>query len=279
MQLYTIDTGFFKLDGGAMFGIVPKTIWHKLNPADANNMCTWAMRCLLIEAGNRLILIDTGIGNKQDDRFFRHFYLHGEDTLKKSIARAGFTPEEVTDVILTHLHFDHCGGAVELRAGKPSLTFPKATYWSHSEHWQWALHPNPREKNSFLKENILPIQESQQLSFIDQGHSFSELVISFVTVSGHTEKQLVPTIRYKERTLVYLADLIPSSAHLPLPYILSYDVQPLLTLAEKENMLKEALENEYVLMFEHDPSVECCTVKQTLKGIRVNETFPLSNMG
>ena len=182
MQLHSIDTGFFKLDGGAMFGIVPKTIWHKINPADENNMCTWAMRCLLIETGNRLILIDTGIGDKQDDKFFRYFYLHGEDTLEKSIRKKGYSPEEVTDVILSHLHFDHCGGAVKLKDGKPTLTFPNAKYWSHSEHWEWALQPNAKEKNSFLQENILPIQESGHLNFINQENDFADLGISFITV-------------------------------------------------------------------------------------------------
>jgi len=276
MQLHAIDTGFFKLDGGAMFGIVPKTIWNKINPADENNMCTWAMRCLLIEMGNRLILVDTGIGNKQDDKFFQYFYLHGGDTLEKSIRSKGYSPEEVTDVILTHLHFDHCGGAVKLENGKPTLSFPNAKYWSHSEHWAWALNPNPREKNSFLKDNILPIQESGHLNFINQENDFADLGISFITVSGHTEKQLVPKIQYKNKTLVYLADLMPSVGHLPIPYVLSYDVQPLLTLQEKEQMLQEALKNEYIFMFEHDPKVECCTVQQTARGIREQETFPLA---
>lgn len=278
MQLHAIDTGFFKLDGGAMFGIVPKTIWHKINPADENNMCTWAMRCLLIETGNRLILIDTGIGDKQNDKFFQYFYLHGEDTLEKSIRKKGYAPEDVTEVILTHLHFDHCGGAVKLQDGKPILTFPNAKYWSYTEHWEWALNPNAKEKNSFLKDNILPIQESGHLSFVNQENDFAGLGISFITVNGHTEKQLVPKIQYKGKTVVYLADLIPSMGHLPIPYVLSYDVQPLLTLKEKRSMLEEGLKNEYIFMFEHDPNVECCTVQQTARGIRENEIFPLSDI-
>ncbi|TDX00155.1 MBL fold metallo-hydrolase [Dinghuibacter silviterrae] len=270
MRLYTLDTGFFKLDGGAMFGVVPKTIWNKTNPADTNNLCTWAMRCLLVEEGDRLIVIDTGIGTKQDERFFSHYYLHGDATLEKSLAAHGFTPNDVTDVFLTHLHFDHCGGAV-LPGGK--LAFPKATYWSNETHWNWAVHPNDREKASFLRENILPIQESGQLRFLDAGAPFQVRL-----VGGHTAAMMLPQIEYKGRTLVYMADLLPSVGHLPLPYVMAYDMFPLTTLQEKKAFLEEAVENQYILYFEHDPVNECCTLGRTEKGIRAVETFALKDL-
>ncbi|TKK64321.1 MBL fold metallo-hydrolase [Ilyomonas limi] len=297
MKLYTINTGFFKLDGGAMFGVVPKTIWNKLNPADDNNLCTWAMRCLLIEDEERLILVDTGIGNKQSEKFFSHYYLHGDDTLKKSLAAHGFSKEDITDVFLTHLHFDHCGGAIERVGDKLLPAFKNATYWSNKKHWQWATEPNAREKASFLKDNFLPIQESGQLKFIQEpeqsenkregwssygllrtlGSYFNNnIFIRFA--NGHTEAMMLPVINYNGKTIVYMADLLPSTAHIPLPYVMAYDMFPLTTLQEKEGFLNEALRNNYVLYFEHDPHIECCTLEQTEKGIRVKNTFQLSEI-
>ena len=275
MKLHTIHTGNFKLDGGAMFGVVPKVIWHKTNPADDKNLCTWAMRCLLIEADNRLVLIDCGIGNKQSEKFFSHYYLHGDDSLEKSLQRAGFSSEDITDVFLTHLHFDHCGGAVKNLQG--DLTFRNARYWSNQEHWQWAINPNSREKASFLKENLLPIQDSGQLAWVDLAKGRWDL-FNIITVDGHTEKQMLPKIPYKGRTLVFMADLLPSIGHIPVPYVMAYDVRPLLTLEEKAVFLQEAADKQYVLFFEHDPVVECCTVKHTEKGVRLDQVFKLSDL-
>ncbi len=278
MKLYTIDTGLFKLDGGAMFGVVPKSIWNKLNPADENNLCTWAMRCLLIEEKERLILIDTGIGNKQSEKFFSHYYLHGNDTLEKSLAKYNFTKNDITDVFLTHLHFDHVGGAVEKAGDKLSLAFPNANYWSNEEHWQWAIHPNAREKASFLPENILPLKESGRLHFIDPLHAAFSPYMDVKFAYGHTKAMMLPMISFAGRKLVYMADLLPSVAHIPLPYVMSYDMFPITTLTEKEAFLKEAADNDYVLFLEHDPTIECCTLQQTEKGIRVKDTFPLSQI-
>jgi glyoxylase-like metal-dependent hydrolase (beta-lactamase superfamily II) len=279
LNLHTIDTGLFKLDGGAMFGVVPKTIWNKTNPADENNLCTWAMRCLLVEDGDRLTLIDTGIGNKQSEKFFSHYYLHGDASLDSSLKSLGFHRDDITDVFLTHLHFDHVGGAVA-REGESLLpAFKNATYWSNPKHWDWAVNPNEREKASFFKENIIPIEESGQLKFIDttDGVNFSnDFDVRFV--SGHTESMMLPLINYKGRKILYMADLLPSTGHLPIPYVMGYDMFPLTTLAEKKLFLNEALENEYVLYFEHDPINECCTLQQTEKGIRVKETFKLSEL-
>lgn len=276
MQLYSINTGHFKLDGGAMFGVVPKSIWNKINPADENNMCSWAMRCLLVQDGNRLILIDNGMGNKQDDKFFGYYYLHGNDTLDKSLAKHGFHRDDITDVFLTHLHFDHCGGSIIYNSDRTKLTpaFKNATYWTHPKHWDWAINPNPREKASFLKENILPIQESGQLKFID---STQGLIPGFKIqeVFGHTEAMMLPIIQYKNTTIAFMAELIPSAGHIPIPYVMGYDMRPLNTLQEKEMMLKQALENNYVLFFEHDPSIECCTLNRTERGIRMDKQFDL----
>lgn len=279
MQLYTIDTELFKLDGGAMFGVVPKSLWNKVNPADENNMCTWAMRLLLIEDGNRLILIDTGIGNKQDDKFFSYYYLNDENTLDKSLAKKGFHRDDITDVILTHLHFDHCGGAIMRDGDKLIPAFKNAAFWSNVEHWKWATEPNAREKASFLKENILPIKESGRLKFIEvkEGISFNDN-ISIRFVNGHTKAMMLPQIKYKGKTLVYVADLFPGNFHIPLPWVMAYDMFPLTTLQEKEIFLNEALKNNYVLYFEHDPKIECCTLKQTERGIRVDKTFQLSEL-
>lgn len=279
MKLYTIETGFFKLDGGAMFGVVPKSIWQKTNPADANNMCTWAMRSLLIEDGNRLILIDNGIGNKQDDKFFSHYYLHGDDNLDKSLAAKGFSRSDITDVFLTHLHFDHCGGAIEREGEKLVPAFKNAVYWSNEQHWEWAIHPNAREKASFLKENILPIQESGQLKFIPtQNNVKFHQDINIRFAYGHTDAMMLPQLQYKDKTIVYMADLLPSTGHIPLPYVMAYDMFPLQTLKEKKDFLEEAAQNEYILFLEHDPVNECCTVQQTEKGIRLKDTLRLSDI-
>jgi len=279
MKLHTIDTGFFKLDGGAMFGVVPKAIWNKTNPADENNMCTWAMRCLLVEDGDRLILIDTGIGNKQDQKFFSYYYLHGDANMDKSLATKGFHRDDITDVFLTHLHFDHVGGAVIRDGEKLVPAFKNATYWSNENHWEWAVNPNDREKASFLKENILPIQESGQLKFIagDDGVQFTQ-DFSIKFAYGHTEAMMLPLINYKGKQVLYMADLLPSVGHLPMPYVMAYDMFPLKTLTEKKIVLTEALEKEYILYLEHDPINECCTLQQTEKGIRLGDTFKLSEL-
>ena len=279
MNLYTIDTGFFKLDGGAMFGVVPKTIWQKTNPADANNLCTWAMRCLLIEDEGRLILVDTGIGNKQDEKFFSHYFLHGDATLDSSLAKLGFHRNDITDVFLTHLHFDHVGGAIIREGDKLLPAFKNAIYWSNEKHWDWAVNPNEREKASFLKENILPIQESGQLKFIEpqDGVNFTDN-ISVKFTYGHTDAMMLPLINYKGRQVLYMADLLPSVGHLPLPYVMAYDMFPLKTLNEKKKILTEALEKQYILYLEHDPVNECCTLQQTEKGIRMAEAFTLESV-
>lgn len=279
MILHTIDTGLFKLDGGAMFGVVPKSIWKKTNPADDNNMCSWAMRCLLIEDGNRLILVDTGIGDKQDDKFLRHYYLHGDDTLDKSLAAKGFSRNDITDVFLTHLHFDHCGGAIVRKGDQLVPAFQNAVYWSNEQHWEWAVNPNEREKASFLKENIMPVQESGQLKFVEtkQGTEFTDgFNVRFAF--GHTDAMMLPQLNYKGHTIIYAADLLPSTGHIPLPYVMSYDMFPLQTLKEKKEFLTEAAANQYILYLEHDVVNECCTVEQTEKGIRLKDTFKLSDL-
>jgi glyoxylase-like metal-dependent hydrolase (beta-lactamase superfamily II) len=279
MNLYTIDTGFFKLDGGAMFGVVPKTIWQKTNPADANNMCTWAMRCLLVEDAGRLILIDTGIGNKQSEKFFSYYFLHGDATMDSSLAKHGFHRDDITDVFLTHLHFDHVGGAVARNGEILEPAFKNATYWNNPNHWNWAVHPNEREKASFLTENIMPIQESGQLKMVEvkDGVQFTDN-ISLRFVSGHTDAMMLPLINYKKKQILYMADLLPSVGHLPIPYVMGYDVQPLITMEERKKYWAEALEKEYILYLEHDPLNECCTLQQTEKGVRVKETFRLDEI-
>ncbi len=278
MNIYTINTGFFKLDGGAMFGVVPKSIWNKLNPADENNMCTWAMRCLLIEVGNRLILIDNGIGDKQDEKFFSHYYLHGDDTLDKSLEKHGFHRNDITDVILTHLHFDHCGGSITRENNLLVPAFKNAVYWSNQRHWKWATEPNEREKASFLRENILPIQESGQLKFIETGADDFPKNIIIRQAFGHTDAMMLPQITYKDKTILFMADLLPSAAHIPLPYVMGYDMFPLTTLNEKKSFLTEALQNNYVLFFEHDPLIESGTLVMTEKGIRLGEKFRLNEL-
>lgn len=280
MKLFTIDAGYFKLDGGAMFGVVPKSIWNKLNPADENNMCTWALRCLLIEVNNKRILIDTGMGNKQDAKFFSHYCIHGDETLETSLAKHGFTKDDVTDVLLTHLHFDHCGGSIVREGDQLVPAFKNATYWSNQQHWKWSTQPNDREKASFLKENILPIQENARLKFaeVKDGTSIIDDTITLKFTFGHTDAMMLPVINFNSRTIVYMADLLPSAAHLPLPYVMGYDMFPLTTLNEKKAFLQEALENNYILYFEHDPKVECCNLQMTEKGIRVKGTFTLEEL-
>jgi len=280
MKLYTINAGYFKLDGGAMFGVVPKSMWNKLNRADENNMCNWAMRCLLIEEGNKLILIDTGMGDKQDAKFFDRYYLHGDDSLEKSLAANGFSKDDITDVILTHLHFDHCGGAIVRQGDKLVPAFKNATYWSNQQHWDWAIDPNDREKASFLKENILPIQQSGQLKFVVPNAVQSNILpeLTFKYAFGHTDAMMLPVIQYKNKTIVYMADLLPSPAHIPLPYVMAYDMFPMKTLNEKKIFLSEAEQNGYILFFEHDPTIECCTLQLTEKGIRVKDIFKLEDI-
>lgn len=287
MQLHTIDTGFFKLDGGAMFGVVPKSMWCKFNPPDDNNMCTWAMRCLLVEDGNRLILVDNGIGDKQDAKFFGHYYLHGSDTLEKSLNKKGFSKNDVTDVFLSHLHFDHCGGSIIRNGNKLETAFKNATYWSHTDHWKWATQPNAREKASFLKENILPIQESGQLKFVTSTGSIkagqTEVITAsdfsathqIVVVRGHTDAMMLPVFNYKNKNVAFVADLFPCVGHLPIPYVMAYDTRPLITLNEKGDFLNHAISNNYVLFFEHDPVNECCSLAKTEKGIRSEGVFKL----
>lgn len=295
MKLYSINTGYFKLDGGAMFGVVPKSIWNKLNPSDENNLCNWAMRCLLIVEGDKKILIDTGIGDKQDAKFFGHYYLNGTDSLEKSLAQYGFTADDITDVVHTHLHFDHCGGSIiRNEAGELVPAFKNATYWSNATHWQWATEPNEREKASFLKDNILPIYESGRLKWISGGAApaitnggiplervGSGIIpaLSFLFVHGHTAAMMLPVIAYKPgHVLVFMADLLPASAHIPLPYVMGYDMFPLTTLFEKKSFLTEAYTNNYTLFFEHDPVNECCNLQLTDKGIRVKDNFSLSTL-
>jgi len=279
MNLYSIHTGNFKLDGGAMFGVVPKSMWNKLNPADENNLCSWAMRCLLIEDDGRLILIDNGIGNKQDAKFLSHYYLHGDDSLEKSLAKHGFSKDDITDVILTHLHFDHCGGSIIREGDKLLPAFKNATYWSNEKHWQWAIKPNDREKASFLKENILPIEESGQLKFAstkEGSQLFENIKLRFV--NGHTDAMMLPQISYKGKQIVFMADLLPAAAHIPIPYVMAYDMFPLTTLNEKKSFLTEALENDYILFFEHDPNIECCNLQMTEKGVRQKDVFKLNEV-
>ncbi len=276
MKLYSIETGRFKLDGGAMFGVVPKSIWNKLNPADDNNMISLAMRCLLIEDGNRLILIDNGMGDKQDAKFFGHYYMHGDFSLEKSLAAHGFTTDDITDMVLTHLHFDHCGGSIKWNSDrtKYETAFKNATYWIADAHWQEALAPNPREKASFLKENILPIEESGQLKLLKPNEKFHPEIDLLFTI-GHTNNMMHPVVPYNNTKLIYLADVIPTMAHIPTPYVMGYDVRPLDTMKEKTSILKQAVDNNYLLYFEHDPFNEMCSVQETEKGIRVKDILKI----
>jgi glyoxylase-like metal-dependent hydrolase (beta-lactamase superfamily II) len=281
MRLEVIHTGMFKLDGGAMFGVVPKSIWNRTNPSDENNLCNWAMRCLLIEDGNQLILIDNGIGDKQSEKFFSHYHLFGDYSLEKSLKRAGYHPDDITDVFQTHLHFDHCGGAVQYKDQEKNifeLSFKNARYWSNEDHWLWAAEPNAREKASFLKENILPIQESGHLHFVDIDRPSPFLSFDVLYVNGHTDKQMLPRIKYKNHRIIFAADLLPSTGHIPLPYVMGYDTRPLITLEEKEKFLNEAVDQNYIIYFEHDPEIECATLKNTEKGVRIDQTFLLKEI-
>lgn len=282
MKIIPIETGKFKLDGGAMFGVVPKSIWQRTNPADENNMCDWSMRCLLIENNGKLILVDTGIGDKQSEQFFSHYYLHGNDSLQGSIERAGYSMDDITDVILTHLHFDHCGGAIK-RNGQDQFrpVFKNATYWSSERHWKWATEPNAREKASFLKENILPIQESGQLKFVERTGDYTSNVfenIDLIFVDGHTDSMMLPLIHYKGKKIVFMADLLPSTGHIPLAYVMGYDTRPLITLDEKGRFLQKAVNENLILFMEHDAVNECCTIKATEKGARLDQTFSLKEI-
>lgn len=274
MKIYPIETGNFKLDGGAMFGVVPKSIWQRTNPADENNLISMSMRCMLIEDGNRLILVDTGLGDKQSEKFFGYYYLFGDFSLDTSLAKHGFHRDDITDVFLTHLHFDHCGGAIQrnnpLTGYEPA--FKNAKFWSNESHWDWAINPNPREKASFLKENINPIKESGQLNFIT-GNAKEEIGFDVLMMDGHTEKQMLPKIRYQDKTIVFMADLLPTVGHIPLPYVMGYDTRPLLTIKEKADFLNEAADNNYFLFLEHDADNELCTVKHTEKGVRLKESL------
>ncbi|NOX46557.1 MAG: MBL fold metallo-hydrolase [Chlorobi bacterium] len=278
MELHVIETGNLKLDGGAMFGVVPKSIWNNVYPADKNNLCNWAMRCLLVVDGDRKILIDNGIGKKQDEKFLKHYYLNGDDTLENSLKTVGYKPEDITDMVLTHLHFDHCGGSI-VKIGEDTFepAFKNANYWISKEQWDWATHPNRRERASFLKDNIFPIENSGQLKLVEEeGELFPNFLVKFF--HGHTGGQLIPHIDYNGRTVVFMADLLPSTAHVPMPFIMAYDTRPLITLKEKEKFFDEAIRNDYVLFFEHDIYNECCTLKMTEKGPRVRDAFHLSGL-
>jgi glyoxylase-like metal-dependent hydrolase (beta-lactamase superfamily II) len=283
MTIYPLNTGNFKLDGGAMFGIVPKSLWSRTNPADSNNMCDWTMRSLLIEDGDRLILIDTGIGDKQSEKFFSYYFLSDQNSLKPNLNQLGFGIDDITDVFLTHLHFDHCGGAIQWNKDRTGFepVFKNATYWSTENHWKWATEPNPREKASFLKENILPIEESGQLQFINRNGDYTSNVFNnfdVLFVDGHTESMMIPHIHYKGKTIAFMADLLPSTGHIPLPYVMGYDTRPLLTLTEKEKFLKTAANNDLVLFLEHDIINECATVTNTDRGVRLSETHKFSDL-
>lgn len=280
MRLFSINAGYFKLDGGAMHGVVPKSMWQKANPADDNNMCTWAMRCLLIEHGNYRILVDTGMGDKQDAKFFSHYHPHGSDSLEKNLAKHGFGPEDITDVFLTHLHFDHCGGAVKRVGDQLIPAFPKAFYWSNITHWHSAANPNDREKASFLKENFFPLSEKEgMLRYIDtpDGTEWIE-GINVRIVNGHTDAMMLPQIDYNGTTILFCADLIPSAAHVSMPWVMAYDMRPLETLIEKKKILREAAANNWVLFFEHDPKIECATLEEVEGRIRIKESFALSEI-
>jgi glyoxylase-like metal-dependent hydrolase (beta-lactamase superfamily II) len=283
MKIHPLNTGNFKLDGGAMFGVVPKTLWQKTNPADENNMCNWAMRSMLIEDGNRLMIVDTGIGDKQNEKFFSHYYMNGNDDLKLNLKKLGYSTDDITDVFLTHLHFDHCGGAIQWNKDHTAFepVFKNAIYWSNDQHWKWATEPNSREKASFLSENILPIQESGQLKFIEKKDTVTRNVFNHMDVlfvDGHTDSMMIPHVKYQGKTIVFMADLLPSVGHIPLAYVMGYDTRPLITMTEKEQFLKRAVDEEFVLFLEHDSVNECCTLQMTEKGVRLKDTFKFEEL-
>lgn len=284
MKLYPIESGNFKLDGGAMFGVVPKTIWNKTNPADENNLIDIAARCLLIEDGCRLILIDTGMGNKQSEKFFGYYSLWGTHSIDKSLAKFGFHRDDITDVFMSHLHFDHCGGSVQWNKDRTGyeVAFKNAKFWTNENHWEWATKPNAREKASFLSENILPMQESGQLHFIQRSNTDfiaqSALNFGIFFVDGHTEKMMVPHIQYQDKTICFMADLLPTAGHIPLPYVMGYDTRPLLTLPEKEKFMNAAADNHYYLFLEHDAHNEIITVEKTERGVRLKDVFKSSEI-
>ena len=284
MKLYPIQAGFFKLDGGAMFGVVPRVLWQRTNPADDNNQIEMSMRCLLVEDEERLILIDNGLGDKQSEKFFSHYNLYGDDNLEKSLAKYGFTKDDITDVFMTHMHFDHIGGGVEWNSNRTELrlAFKNAKYWSNKDHWEWGTKPNAREKASFLKENIIPIKESGKLNFIDfKGEKILEnspLGFDILRVDGHTDGQMIPMIKYQDKTLVFMADFLPTSGHVPLPYVMGYDTRPLITINEKEQFMKEAADNNYYLFLEHDAYFDICTVINTEKGVKLDKTLQFNEV-
>lgn len=283
MKIHPLNTGNFKLDGGAMFGVVPKTLWQKTNPADENNMCNWAMRSMLIEDGNRLMIVDTGIGDKQNEKFFSHYYMNGNDDLKLNLKKLGYSTDDITDVFLTHLHFDHCGGAIQWNKDHTAFepVFKNAIYWSNDQHWKWATEPNPREKASFLSENILPIQESGQLKFIERKDTVTKNVFNqmdVLFVDGHTDSMMIPHVKYQGKTIAFMADLLPSVGHIPLAYVMGYDTRPLITMTEKEQFLQRAVDEEFVLFLEHDSVNECCTLQMTEKGVRLKDTFKFEEL-
>ncbi len=279
MNLFPINSGNFKLDGGAMFGVVPKSLWQKTNPADSNNMIDIAARCLLIEDGNRLILIDTGMGNKQSDKFFGYYHLWGNDTIDESLKKVGFHRDDITDVFMTHLHFDHCGGSIQWNKDRTGYepAFKNAVFWSNEDHWKWATEPNKRERASFLKENILPMEESGRLKFTAIPDKSllenSELGFGVFFANGHTDRQMIPLINYKDKTIAFMADLLPTAGHIPLAFVMGYDTRPLITLDEKEIFLNTAADNNYYLFLEHDAHNEIITVQHTEKGVRLNDTY------
>lgn len=285
MKLYPIETGNFKLDGGAMFGVVPKTLWNRTNPADENNMIDMAARCLLIEDGDKLILIDTGMGEKQSEKFFSYYYRWGDHSIDKSLKKYGFHRDDITDVFMTHLHFDHCGGSIQWNKDRTGYepAFKNARFWSNKEHWLWATQPNAREKASFLKENIIPMEQSGQLHFLERKdtETFKQsenLPFGVLFVDGHTDKQMIPHITYKDKTLVFMADLLPTAGHIPLPYVMGYDTRPLLTLPEKDKFLKQAADENFFLFLEHDAHNEIINLKNTEKGVRLDQTFTFNEL-
>ncbi len=279
MKIYPIPTGNFKLDGGAMFGVVPKSLWQRTNPADSNNMCSWALRCMLIEKGDRLMLIDNGMGDKQSEKFFSYYFLFGDDSLENSLRVNGFHPDDITDVFLTHLHFDHCGGGIKWNKGRTGYepTFKNATYWSNRKHWKWATEPNAREKASFLKENILPMQEFGQLKFVDdEGENFDWFEIFYA--DGHTDAQMIPILDYQGKKLAFMADLLPSAGHIPMPYVMGYDTRPLLTLEDRKVFYERAIKEELYLFLEHDAQNEVITLKETEKGARLDQVYTFQEL-